>query len=107
MRQASKLLTKKFYELGAMMAILHVHVKVQDYRVWRTVFDETANIRESFGCQSETILVNASDEKDIIVILSFDDFDAAKAFSQSSQLREGMQRAGVIPPPQITFLEER
>ena len=89
------------------MPYLHVQFKVQTYQGWREVFDENAGLRQEFGCQSETVFVNAANENEVTILLGFDTVGEAQTFSQSPELREAMQRAGVIPPPQLTIVEER
>jgi hypothetical protein len=48
---------------------------------------------------------NVDDPNDITVVLGWSDLKEARAFTQSVSLQEAMQKAGVIGPPEIRFLE--
>ena len=48
---------------------------------------------------------NADDPEEIVVLLEWDSLERARAFAQSPDLRETMERAGVTGPPDIRFLD--
>lgn len=81
-------------------------VKVQDYAKWRPVFDEAKPLRVAHSLESERVFRNAANPNEVIVEMKFRDAAGAHAYLALPELRATMQRAGVIPPPQVTFLEE-
>jgi len=42
---------------------------------------------------------------EVILLFSVEDFDKAKAFAASDELRQAMQKAGVSDKPDIYFLQ--
>lgn len=87
------------------MGYLLVHNKVKDFNTWKPVFDEHASMREAAGSKGGYVLQNLDDPSEVTIILEWDDMDKAREFAQSQDLREAMEKAGVIGPPDIRFLE--
>jgi quinol monooxygenase YgiN len=88
------------------MAKLLVHHKVQDYSAWRKIFDEDDARRKEYGSTGFQIFKSASDPNDLTVTIDWPSVDAAKAFATSDALKEKMKNAGVVSPPEMTFLVE-
>lgn len=88
------------------MVYLLVHHKVEDYPKWKAVYDEHLPAREQAGSKGARVLRNAHDPKEEVIITSWPDLEHAQAFANSPQLREVMQRAGVLGMPEVLFLEE-
>ena len=88
------------------MVHLHVQHKVEDYGKWKAVFDAQAPARKAAGgTGTEYILRNADNPNELVVVLEWDNLDNARQFSQSPELKEAMQNAGVTGMPEILFLE--
>lgn len=88
------------------MATLIVQHKVQDYAVWRKIFDDDEQTRKESGSTGFQVLKSASDPNDLTVIMDWSSVDAAKAFATSDSLKEKMKNAGVISQPEVMFLVE-
>lgn len=88
------------------MATLLVHFKVQDYEKWRPVFESEAETRKRFGCSGTHIFYNSADRNELIINLQWDSEENARRFLQSDELRQAMQRAGVVGQPETWFLED-
>jgi len=86
------------------MAYVLVRHKVADYEKWKPVFDAHSATRKASGSKGGRLFRNASDENETVILL--DDLEKARQFVQSPDLREAMQRAGVVDQPTIIFLEE-
>lgn len=88
------------------MVYIHVQHTVKDYAVWREGFDKHASARQASGATDEAyIMRNVDDPNQITAVLGWSDLDQAKAFTQSASLKDAMQKAGVVGPPAIRFLE--
>ncbi len=87
------------------MSYLYVHEKVADYSKWRPVYDSLASAKQSRGLIKADVFQNASDPNEIVLVESWNSLDAARSWGQAPELREAMQKAGVIPPPVILYLE--
>lgn len=83
-----------------------VRHKVKDYATWKPVYDEHGAIRKAAGCQGTIVFRMADDPNNVIVLLEWDNLEKAQQFTQSDDLRETMQRAGVLEKPDIYFLNE-
>ena len=88
------------------MIYLYVRQTVEDYARWKEGFDNHVSARQAGGATDEVyVMRNVDDPNDITVILGWSDLKQARTFSQSTSLKEAMQKAGVTGPPEIRFLE--
>ena len=88
------------------MPYLVVQHSVENYDKWKPVFDEHGATRQAAGSGGGFVLRNADDGNHITVLLEWDSLDNARAFADSDDLRETMQRAGVTGLPDVYFLDE-
>ena len=88
------------------MARLFVRHKVNDYPKWRKVYDDFGATRTKMGEVGDWVFQLAGDPNDVTVIHDFDSVDKAKAFMESSELRETMGNAGVAGKPDIWITNE-
>lgn len=87
------------------MATLFVRHTVSDFNAWKKVYDEFDATRRSMGVTSDGVYQADGAPNDVTVYHEFNAMDAAKAFAASTQLRETMQRAGVVGEPTIWFTQ--
>jgi heme-degrading monooxygenase HmoA len=52
------------------------------------------------------VFQSASDPNEITILTDWRSVDEARAYAQSTELKEGMKNAGVISQPDVMFLEE-
>jgi heme-degrading monooxygenase HmoA len=88
------------------MAHVLVHHKVADYAKWKPVFDKHSSIRAQNGSRGGKVFRNVSNPNDLFLLLEWDTLENAQKFSQSENLKEAMQDAGVEGIPEIYFVEE-
>jgi heme-degrading monooxygenase HmoA len=88
------------------MAYLLVRHKVEDYAKWKPIFDEHGKARKAGGSKGGYLFRNANDPSELIILFEWDSLDKAQQFAQSDDLREAMQRAGVMDRPDVYFLEQ-
>ena len=87
------------------MPYLFMHFNVEDFAKWKPVFDERAAMRRSGGSKGGFVFQNADDSNDVLIVLEWDSVENARRYSQSDDLRQAMEHAGVSGPPYIRFLE--
>jgi hypothetical protein len=87
-------------------ATLLVRHQVEDYAAWRSVYDTLDGLRKEHGCTADEVMVDPTDKQDLIIIHRFPSLEQAQSFAGSSELREGMGRAGVKGAPRIEFAVE-
>ena len=83
-----------------------VRHSVKDYDTWKRTFDEHADVRKGVGSKGAHIFRSADDANDVVIVFEFEDLDRAREFTNSSQLREIMQQAGVEGPPTFVYMNE-
>ena len=88
------------------MPYLLVRANVEDYETWKPGFDEHAATREENGSKGGNLFRSADDPNEVVIILAWNDLEEARRFASSEDLREAMQRHGVVGQPDIYFLEE-
>ena len=88
------------------MPYLLVRHKVEDYERWKPGFDEHGTTREASGGKGGYLFRNVEDPNETVILLEWDDLENARRFAQSEDLRETMQRVGVVDHPDIYFLEK-
>jgi heme-degrading monooxygenase HmoA len=90
----------------SVMATLYVHHKVEDYAKWRKQFDEMDGLRRSMGQTSARVFHTTSSPNEIAIFIEWPTAEQARAYSQSPELKQGMQKAGVISQPDVLILED-
>ena len=88
------------------MPYLLIRHKVTDYAQWKSAFVAHSVTRQANGSRGGQLFRNASDSNELVVLLEWDDLERARQFAQSEELREVMQRAGVVDHPTIFFLKD-
>jgi hypothetical protein len=89
------------------MVRLYIRHRVADYDAWRSVYDDFAGGQQAGGVRAEAVYQSIDDPNDVTVWHDFDDAEAARAFVDSAELRDGMRSAGVQGEPQMWFTQER
>jgi heme-degrading monooxygenase HmoA len=88
------------------MPYLLIRHKVADYAKWKPGFDADSVNRQANGSRGGQLFRNATDPNELVILLEWDDLEKARQFTQSDELREVMQRLGVIDHPDIYFLKD-
>ena len=60
--------------------------------------------RQKAGLTEKHLLHDTDDSNNLVLLFEADDIQKAKEFAASADLRETMQKAGVIDKPDIYFL---
>ena len=88
------------------MAYMFVKHSVKDYDAWKAVFDSVSDLRRRNGEKSYQILRQDNGSDSLVSLFEWDTLDNAQKYASSPELKEAMERAGVIGKPEILFLEE-
>jgi heme-degrading monooxygenase HmoA len=84
---------------------LLIKFSVKDFDEWQRVFNENVDMRVRAGVKSTQVFRGVDDMKVVTVITEWEDPEKAKAFSQSAELRESQQHAGVVSKPEAYILQ--
>lgn len=88
------------------MSSMMVQHTVKDYAEWKKAYDSNAGLRASNGELSDQSFRDANDPKKLTLIFKWNSLANAQKFSQSPELKAAMEKAGVVGPPIISFLNE-
>jgi hypothetical protein len=89
--------------MASYMLIRH---KVRDFSQWKPGYDAHLPKRNEAGLTEKYVLRNAQDPNEVVLLFEAQDMDRAKSFSDSTELRETMQKVGVVDKPDIYFLND-
>lgn len=86
--------------------MIHILVrhKVADFAKWKPIYDAHAPARQEAGLREEYLLRSIDNPNEVVLLFAAEDLKKAQAFAASPDLREAMERAGVIDKPDIYFL---
>ena len=87
------------------MAKMIVEHKVEDFGKWKSVFDSLAPVHRQFGLTDAQVYQGNGKPNDVVVVTHWGSNDQAKKWSQSPELKDAMQKAGVAGPPNIYFVD--
>jgi len=79
--------------------------KVADYARWKPIFDADGANRQAGGSQGGQLFRSADDPNEVVILFAWD-LQKARQYSQREEVRAKMQAAGVLDPPDFSFLEE-
>lgn len=83
-----------------------VRHKARDFSAWKSGYEAHASARTAAGLTEKHLLRSADDPNEVILVFDAADLDRAKAFAASDDLKEAMQKVGVIDKPDIYFLTD-
>ncbi len=86
-------------------SIMIVRHKVADYDKFKTGYDSYDSMRLASGLHNYVIARGTEDPNMVLVAVTMDNVDKAKAFAASPDLKAKMKEVGVTGPPVIDFLE--
>ena len=87
-----------------MKYVLIIH-EVNDYAVWKKIFDEAYGIRKEAGEISFQVLKYEDDPQKIVHFSRWSSLEKAKQFFQSPAIANIRNEAGV-KPPEFIYLEQ-
>ena len=87
-----------------MPSYMLVRHKVREFSEWKRVYDAHLPKREEAGINEKYLLRGADGPNEVIAFFEAPALNRAKAFAESADLREAMQKAGVGDKPDIYFL---
>jgi hypothetical protein len=82
---------------------LTIHHKVKDYATWRAGYDAHQTSRRTAGITNGRVFRNAEDPNDVVVVQDVADVAKARTWFGSEDMKETMQKSGVIGSPTVRF----
>ena len=87
-----------------MASYLLVRHKVRDFSEWKRGYDTHLPKRVEAGLTEKHLLRSDNEPNEVILLFEARDPTRAKAFAESTDLKETMQKVGVVDRPDIYFL---
>jgi len=88
-----------------MSHFLLIQHKVANFQKWKRGYDTHRAARRAAGLTQRSLLRTVADPNDVVVLFAVRDLRKARAFVASDDLRETMQRVGVVGMPTVQFLK--
>lgn len=79
---------------------------MRDFSEWKRGYDNHFVKRNEAGLSEKHLLRSVLDSNEVVLLFEAKDLDRAKAFVDSAELRETMQKLGVLDKPDIYFLND-
>ena len=83
-----------------------VRHRVTEFAEWKRVFDLHEAKRAEAGLSVVHVLRSADDPHLVVLMLKASDVSRAKAFAASLDVKEAMQKGGVMDRPEAYFLTD-
>jgi hypothetical protein len=93
---------KKEKKVGKVLVVITHEVK--DYAAWRKGYDADGPNRKKGGFKVQGVYADVNNPNMITIVGEFPSAAAAEAFAGSPQLKEAMDKAGVIGKPDVKVL---
>jgi hypothetical protein len=87
-----------------MASFLLIRHKVRDFAEWKRGYDAHLPKRVEAGLTEKHLLRGAQDSNEVVLLFEAKDLNRARAFAETAELRETMQKVGVLDKPDIYFL---
>jgi len=87
-----------------MASYVLIRHKVRNFSEWKRGYDAHLPKRVEAGLTEKYLLRGADDPDEVILLFEARDLNRAKTFAQSVDLRETMQKVGVVDKPDMYFL---
>jgi heme-degrading monooxygenase HmoA len=88
-----------------MMHVLVRH-KVTDFNRWKDAFDSHLTARKHAGETGFRVLHSVDDPREVVLLLDWESTEEARKFMTSAELRNAMEKAGVVGAPEVQYLED-
>jgi hypothetical protein len=79
--------------------------RVQEYAKWKTAYDVHKSSRTAAGVSEKHLFQDLDDPNMVTLIFEVEDLKRAEGFFTSDDLREAMQKSGVVGKPDIHFVK--
>ena len=85
---------------------MFVKIELQNFKLWKSIWDEQKSIRDAYGCITDKIFRNSLSEKEIFILTEWDNIEDAQEFGMSDDLRKSLGRSGDLGRPEVYFMDE-
>jgi hypothetical protein len=83
-----------------------VRHKVSDFTAWKKIYDGHLSKRLEAGLTERNLFRSEGDTNEVLILFEAKDIGRARKFTESTDLRETMEKAGVIDKPDVYILND-
>jgi quinol monooxygenase YgiN len=83
------------------MATVFLRHTISDYAAWRKVYDAAGPLKKAGGVMAEAVYQSADNPNDVTVTHEFATIEAAKTYLDKPELKQAIEKAGVIGAPTV------
>jgi hypothetical protein len=87
----------------SMASYMVVRHNVRNFAEWKAGYDAHLSKRVEAGLTEKHLLRGADDTNEVFLLFEARDLNRARGFAESADLRETMQKVGVVGKPDIYF----
>lgn len=80
--------------------------KVEDFAKWKQGFEAGEEMRSQVGITIKGIYQSVEDENTVTIISQVSNAEMAMALFESPEMKEAMQKGGVISKPELLILKQ-
>ena len=84
--------------------LMLIRQKVRNFASWKPTYDARDSVRQAIGLHNYVLGRGVDDTSTVLIALRADDMAKAKAYSRNPELRQAMQKGGVVGTPNFHFL---
>jgi quinol monooxygenase YgiN len=88
------------------MALMIVKLRVADFQVWKSTFDEVEGVRREYGWQKHEVFRDPAEPNTAVVVGHLSSVERARDYLADERVRAAVARAGVQGPPEAWLLTE-
>lgn len=89
-----------------MATCLLIRHQVREFTEWKRAYDAHRPKRDEAGLTEKYLLRGADNPNEVILLFEARDSNQARGFADSADLKEAMQKAGVVDQPDLYFLTQ-
>ena len=71
-------------------------LKLQEYRKWKTGFDELISILKENGAKCRRIFQDLEDPNQVMVIIEWENMEKIKKLAEDKEMRSKFQKLGIV-----------
>ena len=88
------------------MSYVMISHKVSDYAKWKRAVKAVAKWRKASGEKCFYVCRNSKSPNDLMVWCEWDTAARMKKFTSSPELRQAMEKVGVVSEPKVSFFDK-
>ncbi|MBI4848995.1 MAG: hypothetical protein HY808_10540 [Nitrospirae bacterium] len=88
------------------MAFVFLRYKIENYKKWKTAFNDAFEMRKKGGEKSYKVFRSADNPNELAVLLEWSSISNARRFINSKEVQQCMAKAGIVGKREIAFFKE-